>query len=186
MSRTRLLRTAFLALIVLYPAIVSFGIRYLPVSFFGVLLALTLIARNTMAQPEEKKLMLPLLALHVAYSLVTALSGSQRLLLLYPAVVNFSLCAVFALSLRQEQPILLRLVRARKIEVSAHGPAYLYRLTAVWAIFFLFSGSVAIATAMVSLQAWALYNGFIAYLLVALLMGGEWLFRLWYKRRKGL
>jgi len=186
MSRAALIRAAFYVLIALYPALVYFGLRYLPVSFFGVLLALLLLLRSSVMQAAEKRLLLPLLMLHLAFSLATAVSGSQRLLLWYPALVNFSLAALFALSLTQEQSILLRLVRARNIPFSAYAPAYLWRLTAIWAVFFLFSGCAAIASAMISLRAWALYNGLIAYLLIATLMAVEWLFRGWYKRRKGV
>jgi uncharacterized membrane protein len=186
MSRVTLIRTAFFVLIALYPAIVYFGIRYLPVSFFGVLLALLLLLRSSVMASGEKRLLLPLLILHLAYSIVTAVTGSQHLLLLYPVLVNFSLCALFALSLAQDQSLLLRLVRARNIPLSEHAPSYLWRLTAVWAIFFLLSGVAAIVSGMISLEAWALYNGFIAYLLVATLMAGEWVFRGWYKRRKGV
>lgn len=186
MSRTKLFRHSVFILVALYPVIVYFGLRWLPVSFFAVMLLLVLLVRSSLLGPAEKRMLQPLLALHIAYSILTAVLGSQRLLLWYPALVNFSLCAVFAISLRQEQSILLRLVRARNMPVSVHGPLYLHRLTALWAVFFLLSGATAIMTAMISLEAWALYNGLIAYLLMATLMVGEWLFRGWYKRRKGV
>jgi hypothetical protein len=63
---------------------------------------------------------------------------------------------------------------------------YLRRLTMVWACFFVINGCIALATVQMSMQAWGLYNGFIAYLAIGGLLGGEWLFRRWYKQRKGV
>jgi uncharacterized membrane protein len=167
MKRAILVRIGFFLVLALYPAVVYFGIRFLPVSFLAVLLALILLARSTAMSPSERRLMLPLILVHVAYSVVTAVSGNQSLLLWYPALVNLSLCAVFALSLRQDQSILLRWVRARNIRISVYGVA-------------------AVLTSMISMKAWALYNGLVAYLLVGALIGGELFFRAWYKRSKGV
>jgi uncharacterized membrane protein len=186
MKRAILVRIGFFLVLALYPAVVYFGIRFLPVSFLAVLLALILLARSTAMSPSERRLMLPLILVHVAYSVVTAVSGNQSLLLWYPALVNLSLCAVFALSLRQDQSILLRWVRARNIRISVYAPAYLNRLTAVWSVFFFLNGVAAVLTSMISMKAWALYNGLVAYLLVGALIGGELFFRAWYKRSKGV
>jgi uncharacterized membrane protein len=186
MSSGRVLRAIFFVLIALYPVIVYIGIQHLPIGFFGTMLALLLLFRASVMRSAERHVILPVLIVHMAYSAITALSGSQQLLLWYPALVNFSLCLLFALSLRDSESFLLRLVRAKNIKLSVYGPAYLNRLTAVWAVFFLLNGSLAILTGAISLKTWALYNGFIAYLLIGALMGGELLFRHWYKRYKGV
>jgi uncharacterized membrane protein len=186
MSSGRVLRGIFFVLIALYPVIVYIGIQHLPIGFFGAMLVLVLLFRASVMLPAERQAILPVLIVHVTYSAITALSGSQQLLLWYPALVNFSLSLLFALSLRENESILLRLVRARNINLSVYGPAYLNRLTAVWAVFFLLNGSMAILTGAISLKTWALYNGFISYLLIGALMGGELLFRYWYKRSRGV
>ena len=92
-------------------------------------------------------------------------------------VVNGVLFALFVISLREEESILLRLVRARGITMSVYGPAYLNRLTAVWAGFFLLNAGVAAWTTTQPLATWTLYNGLIAYLLIGALVAGEWLYR---------
>lgn len=186
MSSDSVFRAIFFVLIALYPFIVFVGIQHLPIGFFGTMLALVLLLRASFMRPAERRAILPVLIVYVTYAAITALSGSQHLLLWYPAVINFSLCLLFALSLRANESILLRLVRARNMKLSVYAPTYLHRLTAVWAVFFLLNGSMAILTAAISLKAWALYNGLIAYLLTGALMGGELLFRWWYKRSKGV
>jgi uncharacterized membrane protein len=50
-------------------------------------------------------------------------------------------------------------------------------------LFFIGNGLIALYTALfASFDAWALYNGAIAYGLIGLLFGGEWLFRRWVKQ----
>ena len=43
--------------------------------------------------------------------------------------------------------------------------------------FFVFNGSIALITVFCEDAVWALYNGFIAYLLMGTLFLGEWLIR---------
>ena len=66
------------------------------------------------------------------------------------AVVMFAAFVLFVASLRSGEPLLLRIVRARGIPISAHGPRYLTRLTAVWAAFFVVNGLVALWTTTTS------------------------------------
>lgn len=181
-----LFRVVFVACIAAYPFIIFFGIQYLPPSFFGLLLLVLLGMRYGVLLPEERPVLLPVLLIFVAYALAATLLKSASMLLYYPALVNFSLTAVFINSLRQGDPILLRFIRARRWPVSEHGPQYLYRLTGVWAAFFVLNGLTSIWTAMQSIEIWTVYNGFIAYFLIATLMGGEYIFRRYYKARKGI
>ena len=52
------------------------------------------------------------------------------------------------------------------------------RPTWVWSGFFAVNGALALATALWASDAvWALYNGFVAYVLVGVLFAGEWLVR---------
>ena len=120
----------------------------------------------------------------LVYAIAAILLGSSRFLLMYPVLVNFSLCGVFAWSLRGSEPVLLKIVKARGIATSEHSLNYLVRLTGVWAVFFLVNGMVALWTTTQPMETWTLYNGLISYILVAFLMGSEFLFRIYYKRRK--
>lgn len=180
-----ILRGLVVVVIVLYPIAVYLGIKTLPPSLFGFLLVALLAARFGVIKGEERVVVLPILLVLMAYAVLAVVVRSERFLLLYPVLVNASLFLVFMWSLRTGDPILLRIVRARGIQISRHGPSYLRHLTAVWAGFFLANGAVAAWTISQSLEVWALYNGFIAYVFVACLVGVEWLFRLYYKRLKG-
>ena len=186
MKKAMLVRALLVVFFIAYPFIVYFGINYLPPSFFGLVLVVLLAMRFGVLLPEERRLFLPILAVFIAYAIATTIFDSATMLLYYPALVNFSLCLVFASSLRQEESLLLRIVRARGVVMSEYAPRYLYRLTALWAGFFVLNGMVSIWTSTLSMQAWTLYNGLISYFIVAILGASEWLFRRHYKKKMGI
>jgi uncharacterized membrane protein len=177
---------AFLACIAAYPFLIFFGLKYLPPSAIGLALLVLLAMRYGVLLPAERPILVPMLLVFLCYALAAALSKSQVMLLYYPAVVNFTLCGVFLYSLHQGDPLLLRIIRARGMPVSVHGPRYLYRLTAIWAGFFVINGLISIWTSSLSIEAWTLYNGFLSYCLVAVLIAVEYTFRRYYKRRMGV
>jgi uncharacterized membrane protein len=180
------IRALFVACIALYPVCVYFGLQYLPPSFFGIALLVLLGMRFGVLLPEERPILLPILLLYVAYAAVAALADSKAMLLYYPVLVSFSLCGLFLNSIRIGEPLLLRVLRARGWAMSEHAAPYLHNLTLIWSGFFLVNGLIALWTATLSIEAWTLYNGFLSYVLVAILVAIEFVFRRWYKRRIGV
>ena len=186
MNQPAVLRVLLVVLLAFYPFIIYFGIRVLPASFFGIALAVLLLLRFVFTQPGERTTAVPALLLLLAYAVAAAVVGSTQMLMYYPVIINFLMCALFAGSLRHEEPLLLRLVRARGMPMSVHAPRYLTRLTAVWAGFFALNGLIALWTTTQSMELWTIYNGMLAYVLIAALISGEWIFRRHYKRRMGV
>jgi uncharacterized membrane protein len=117
-------------------------------------------------------------AIAVAFCAFIAFSGDARWLRAYPVLVNGAMFAVFAASLYRGTPVIERFARLRHPELPPHAVAYTRRVTQVWTAFFAFNGLV---SAALSLWApwhwWTLYNGIISYVLIGLLMAGEWLVR---------
>jgi uncharacterized membrane protein len=107
------------------------------------------------------------------------LNGNAWLpLKLYPVLVNAVLLAVFATSLRHPPSAIERLARLAEPDLPPAGVAYTRRVTQVWCGFFGLNGTLALLTAVAaSDETWALYNGLVAYLLMAALFGAEWLVR---------
>lgn len=178
------IRTLFGVCVVAYPFIILLGLQHLPPSFFGIVLLVILGLRFGVLMPEERPVLIPVLLIYAGYAVTATLSGSETMLLYYPVVVSFTLCGVFLNSLRQGDPLLLRIVRARGWPIDKHAPRYLYRLTAIWAGFFVVNGLVSIWTTTLTLEVWTLYNGFLSYCLIALLYGVEYVYRGYYRRRK--
>jgi uncharacterized membrane protein len=120
--------------------------------------------------------LLPVLAL--AFCAVLAVARGEQWLRWYPVIINAGLCAVFGASLWRGMPVVERLARLRARELPAAGVRYTRRVTQVWTAFFAINGATAAALALWGpWRWWTLYNGCISYILVGLLMAGEWLVR---------
>lgn len=103
---------------------------------------------------------------------------------LYPALVNGVLLLVFAASLARPPSLIERLARLSEPDLPPAAVRYTRRVTQVWCVFFVANGAVALATALwASTETWAFYNGFIAYVLMAVLFGAEWVIRQRVKAR---
>jgi len=120
-----------------------------------------------------------------ALVLVALAVGSNAVLplKLYPVLVNGALLAAFGASLVSGMPVAERLARLREPALPPAGVAYTRRVTQAWCVFFVLNGAAALGTALFATSAvWSLYNGVIAYILMGLMFGGEYLLRMRFKR----
>lgn len=99
---------------------------------------------------------------------------SAGAVLYYPVLVNAALLLVFAASLVSPPSVIERIARLRDPALPPAAVAYTRHVTAVWALFFVLNGAAAFYTARFTpIETWALYNGLIAYLLMAALFAVE-------------
>ncbi|MEM6051099.1 hypothetical protein AAH450_11065 [Erwinia sp. P7711] len=113
-----------------------------------------------------------------ALSLSTLFLRENSLLLWYPVMVNAVMLMLFAGSLFSRMPLVERLARLREPELPPRGVRWTRRVTQIWSLFFIVNGSVALATCLMNnLLWWTWWNGLVSYLLMGLLMAGEWLLR---------
>ncbi len=97
---------------------------------------------------------------------------------LYPVLVNMAFLAAFGYSLTTPVSMIERLARLREPDLPQEGVLYTRRVTQAWCVFFVGNGAIALATALFASEAvWSLYNGVIAYGLMGLMFGGEFLLR---------
>jgi len=158
-----------------YPALVYWGLgRFEPRHLAVLLLALALLRAVATKQRFGW-------AAAAAATLLAAASwlGNNALpLKLYPVLINVTLLFVFAMSLYYPPTVIERFARLKEPELSASGVHYTRQVTQIWCGFFILNGSLALSTVLWASDAiWALYNGLIAYVLMATLMAGEWLVR---------
>lgn len=181
----RLFTLVLTLLLLLYPALIYFGIQQFgPKILALMLIALALVrfvAQRLTHQPLGNGAWL-LLAAALAGGL-TLITGSLAGLKAYPVVVNLVLLGVFGFSLWRSPTVIERLARLRKPDLPAHAVAYTRKVTWVWCGFFIVNGTIAAATVMASEQLWALYNGLISYIAMGALMGVEYLVRLQVQQR---
>ena len=102
----------------------------------------------------------------------------------YPVFVNGSLLVLFGVTLFRGPSMAERLARLREPDLPPHAVEYTRKVTMAWCGFFVVNGSIAAATSLWGTDAqWGLYNGGIAYGLMGLFAGAEYLVRLRVKKR---
>ncbi len=164
-----------LVLSVAYPVVVYLALGHVGPRWIALLLVALALARAWLTREPFWLVAAGLATLLAAAGFV---GDRWAPLKLYPALVNLVLFALFASSLLRGPSVVERLARLREPALPAAAVAYTRRVTQVWCAFFVVNGALAIATALwASDAAWALYNGGIAYALMGLLMGIEWLVR---------
>ena len=168
-------------LTLLYPLAIWFGHGQVEPRWLAGLLLLAAASRL----PALKLSRLARCSAAGALLLAACALWSNRLLplKLYPVLVNAALLAGFAYSLFVPPSAVERLARLKEPDLAPAGVAYTRRVTIAWCAFFAVNGSIALATALWASEAvWSLYTGVIAYLLMGLLFGGEYLLRRRFKR----
>lgn len=103
---------------------------------------------------------------------------------LYPVLMNIAMLSAFGLSLARPPSMIERFARMVEGDLPEAGVRYTRGVTWIWCGFFLVNGVVALWTALAtSLEIWAFYNGVVSYVLMGLLLGGEFLVRGPVRRR---
>jgi uncharacterized membrane protein len=171
-----LIKVAVILLSIAYPFIVYWGLQhYQATKLLPLLLIILALRWLTGHQPAERRV---LIAILVAVLFISFTWGHQLGLKFYPAMVNLGFLILFAGSLISPPSFVERLARIREPDLSPEGVVYTLKVTWMWSGFFLINGSIAAFTALwASTELWTLYNGFIAYLLIGILAGGEWIVR---------
>lgn len=176
----RLLSIALTLVLVLYPLLVYIGIQQLGPRALAAILLTAALARLVAAKISGKALgnsLWLLLAAATATGLTLA-TGSVLGLKFYPVLVSGVMLVLFGISLWHPPSMIERFARLQQPDLPAHAIPYTRKVTWVWCGFFVVNGAIASATVFASDQLWALYNGLVSYLLIGLLLAGEYLVRL--------
>jgi len=185
MPTHRLVTVLLGLLLVLYPVLVYLGLQQFgPRALACILLIAALIklgATKLAHQPMGNGAWL-LLAATLAGGL-TLLTGSVIGLKFYPVIVSLVLLGVFGVSLYRPPSMIERFARLQTPDLPAHAVAYTRKVTWVWCGFFVVNGTIAGVSVFASDKLWALYNGLISYLLIGLLLAGEYLIRVRVQRK---
>lgn len=176
------------ALWVTYPLIIYAGMRWGSPRIVGVLLLANLLLRRRNDAQRLlgdlswiDRLVLLCLSLHAGFA---AWSNSEILVRLFPVAMNLGILTLFSRSLASPQSMIERFARLKEPDLPPVGVRYTRRVTQVWCGFLVVNTGISLWTAIYATQeAWALYNGLIAYVLMGGLFAGEWLFRLYWRRK---
>jgi uncharacterized membrane protein len=167
---------AFAALTLSYPlAIWLLGDRVEP---RWLALSLVLLGALRLAAAGQKK-WIGLALGAFALAAITGVFNVGWPLRWYPVFVNGSLLVLFGVTLFKPPSMVERLARLREPDLPPRAVEYTRKVTMAWCGFFIVNGSIAAATSLWGTDAqWALYNGGIAYGLMGVFAGVEYLIRL--------
>lgn len=132
---------------------------------------------------------IPLLRNIIAVCLLAVIAGlwflnSDFFLKLYPVIISLSLLAVFGLSLKFGPPVAEKFARIRHKDLPEYAVKYCRKVTQIWCGFFVINAAISFYTGFLPINVWVLYNGLISYILIGLLMAGEFAFRLYYMKKQ--
>jgi uncharacterized membrane protein len=165
-----------------YPLLIFAGLQFLDPRSIGllVLAALAIRYRRHAARLVMGFSIGQFVALGIPplLGLAVLATNSETLLRLYPASISFSMLILFGATLAYPPTMIERFARLQERELSPQSVRYTRRVTEAWCVFFAMNGAIAAYSAtFASREAWALYNGVIAYLLMGTLFVGERLLR---------
>ncbi|WP_096031623.1 COG4648 family protein [Caballeronia hypogeia] len=101
-------------------------------------------------------------------------TDSERLLHVYPSLVNVGLLVAFGATLVRGPSMIEKFARIGTPDLSEAAVRHTRRVTQIWCAFFAANGLFSFYTALYwSREAWSLYNGAISYGLVGALIVGE-------------
>lgn len=176
------LKSILVIVTIAYPFIIYFGlIHFDSTSVIVFVIALLIIRGVTEKQQNARKVIFT-----AAFGVLVAAYfwGNQQGLKLYPVLVNASMLLLFASSLYAKQSIIERIARLKEPNLPESGIRYTRTVTIVWCVFFALNGVAALLTTFwTSDKVWLFYNGFLAYVMIGLMIVGEWAVRYKVKHR---
>ena len=162
-------------LLLAYPFLVGYSIytqQYIWVSLLLIGLGLTrLLTKN-------RQLMWPLAAFAVLCGGLSLIFQQHAWLRLYPVMMSLGALVIFATTLIRPPSMIERFARLMDANLPESGVIWTRKVTWVWCGFFLINACIALITVYwLPLEYWVAYNGFISYLLMGLLLLGEYILR---------
>lgn len=108
--------------------------------------------------------------------IASAISQKAEFVKLYPVVMNFTVMAIFSFSLMRK-PFVQIIGERMRGTLPPKGIEYARKATIAWSLFMLFLTLVSLATVFMSDACWAVFNGLLSYVLIALMFLVEYLVR---------
>lgn len=165
-----------------YPVLMFLGLQFIEPRYLAMILGIALLLRWRNKLPQllkqcsrlQKLLGLALLAWIIA----TSISNDEELLRSYPALISIGMLILFAVTLKYPPSMIEMIARVQDPQLPTAAISYTRKVTWLWCGFFAMNGSIALYSALYGSRAfWVLYNGVISYILMGLLLAGEWLWR---------
>ncbi len=158
-----------------YPILVLLGLRHLSPAWLVGALSAVLVVRLALGNRGSGEL---ILGTSVAVAIGLLGIAPEIAVRVHPVLMSLGFGALFLHSLWHPPVMIERFARLAEPDLPDSARPYLRNVTLAWIAFFLGNAAIAAWTvAYGTLAQWTLYNGFISYLLIGLMFGGEYLIR---------
>jgi len=138
------------------------------------------------AQRHHLRALLPIPVIVVSVILAGIAWDDHRAMLALPVVMSAAMLVTFVTSLFGEMPIIERFARLQNPDLPQEHLPYIRAVTIAWCGFFVLNGGLCVGLALwASLEAWALYVGLIAYVVIGALFVIEYVIRKYLFRDYG-
>lgn len=167
-----------------YPFIIYFLGHQIPSTYISACLISLLVIRSAVQYRDQGISNACMTLIIAAIMCGLCFWDSQKAALMYPVFMSLSFAFLLAWSLFYPPSLIERFARLIEGDLDARGIKYTRKVTIIWLIFSLLNAGISFATVLVNdHEIWLLYNAFISYVLIGLLMSGEYLFRRYYKNK---
>ena len=166
------------ALSFLYPALV-YGLRSVvpPQALAGLALLLIGLRVATLGSEATRIWRGPLISAGILIAGLATIDGWIAAKI-YPVAVSLAAAYAFGISLWRPPSLIERLARIGEPDMPLTGQAYCRLVTMIWTVWLAVNAAIAALLAILaSEEAWALWTGLLAYLIMGMLFGGEMLLR---------
>jgi uncharacterized membrane protein len=168
----------------LYPGAVYIGRAIVPALAF-VTIALALIAWRfvTLRSPSGRVWRMPF-AVAAMTTVAVAMLDAPLAVKMYPATISLAATLVFGATLLHPPSMIERFARLHEPDLPPAAQSYCRRVTIIWIVWLTANTIVSTVLAIPGNDfAWAIWTGFVAYVVMGFLFGGEILVRLVLRRR---
>lgn len=180
-------RLLLAGILLLYPLTIYLLLDRLGAATLGLLLIVLLALRfKTVTDLLPGRTYVLAIAIALAGA-VTVLGGSTMALKSYPTIISLLLLTAFGYTILAPPSMVERFAKAAGSQLTDRTASYTRGVTIVWCAFFAVNAIVsAWISVSGSLEAWAFYNGFFAYVIMGTLFVSEMIIRYFYKRHHGI
>ena len=190
-SRPKIISLVVACFALTYPFLIYIGRNEVSASVFAWLILILsvlrfIVMRGAHLRAQRYLFMVTFIVILLFCASVIVFNQSG-LLYYYPALMSATVSLLFFSSLAGKQSLIEQLMVAVGKPPPTHAIGYLRGLSLCWGLFLMINASISAAAACCSTPYfWMLYNGLISYAAMAIFIGVEWLYRLHYKRVRGL
>ncbi len=184
----RLLLIIILLLVAAYPFAIYFGLHYLSPRYLALVIMFVFLVRFILMRHQVTKLSqiasVSITLIGIALCFMALISNHVLTIRLYPFFINATFFLVFSYSLVFPPTVIERLARLSDPNLPPKAIHYTRQVNYVWTLFFMLNGAVALWTALAEpLNVWTFYNGFVSYIVIALIFTGEFIVRMTLKHK---